>query len=58
MALLSVIVNGWVAILQPVLLSLGAALALFNLDVDLVSDIEPIARRNWMQLDMETEEEI
>ena len=37
---LCVIVKGWVALLQPIVLSLGAALAAFNLDVDLLSDIQ------------------
>ena len=56
--LLSAVVNGWVATLQPVLLSLGAALALLNLDVDFVSDIEPIAERKWLRKKKEDTEKL
>ena len=38
---LSVVVNGWVAILQPIVLSLGAVFTVLNLDVDLITDIQP-----------------
>ena len=39
---LSVVVNGWAAILQPIVLSLGAAFTALNLDVDFIHDIKPI----------------
>ena len=38
---LSVVVNGWVAILQPIVLSLGAVFTVLNLDIDLITDIQP-----------------
>ena len=38
---LSVVVKGWATILQPVLLSIGAALAALNIDTELISNIQP-----------------
>ena len=40
---LSVIVRGWATLLQPIALSIGAAFAALNLDVDLIFDLEPAA---------------
>ena len=37
---LSVVVHGWVAILQPIVLSLGAAFTALNIDTDLLPDIQ------------------
>ena len=37
--LLSIAVKGWIALLQPFGLALGAAFAALNLDVDLISDL-------------------
>ena len=36
----SVVVKGWAAILQPVLMSIGAALTALNIDSDLISDMQ------------------
>ena len=41
------IVKGWVAILQPILLSIGAAFTALNLDVDLLPDIQPLKWKKW-----------
>ena len=38
---LSTVVKGWAAILQPVLFSIGAALAALNIDTELISNIQP-----------------
>ena len=43
---LCLVVKGWVAILQPIVLSLGAAFAALNIDVDLIPDIQSIAPLN------------
>ena len=40
---LGIVVKGWVANLQPIVLSLGAALAALKIDLDLISDIQPFA---------------
>ena len=45
---LYVAVKGWVTILQPIALSIGAAFAALNLDVDLLPDIKPIAMKKWL----------
>ena len=37
---LSVVVHGWVAILQPIFLSLGAAFTALNIDTGLLPDIQ------------------
>ena len=38
---LSAVVKGWAAILQPVLISIGAALTALNIDSDFISNIQP-----------------
>ena len=38
---LSLAVKGWVAMVQPIVLSIGAALVTLNLDLDLFSNIQP-----------------
>ena len=45
---LSTIVRGWTALLQPIALSIGAALAAFNLDVEPMLDIQPIKLPKWL----------
>ena len=45
---LSTIVRGWTALLQPIALSIGAALAAFNLDVEPMLDIQSIKLPNWL----------
>ena len=52
---ISVIVKGWVILLQPFVLSLGAAFVALNLDVDLIQDIQPIKWKNWLPLKKEKE---
>ena len=39
---LCVVVKGWVAILQPIVLSLGAAFTALNIDADLIPNIQSI----------------
>ena len=39
---LSIAVKGWVAILQPFVMSLGAAFVALNIDRDIIPDIQPI----------------
>ena len=48
--LLCVAVKGWVALLQPIGLALGAAFAALNLDTDLISDFS-ISNKNWFSMD-------
>ena len=43
---LFIIVKGWVTFLQPIALTFGAALTALNLDLDLISDIQPIKWKN------------
>ena len=52
----SVVIKGWVIMLQPIALSLGAAFMALNLDVDLIQDIQPIIKwKNWLPLKKEKE---
>ena len=39
---LFVVIKGWVTILQPIALSVGAAFAALNLDTNILTDILPI----------------
>ena len=52
-----IVVRGWVAYLQPIAMSIGTALAVLNLDVDLISDLQPTALRNFFSKVKVTEEE-
>ena len=54
---LCVFVKGWVAILQPIALSIGAAFAALNLDVELLPNLQPIALKKWLSSKEEKEEE-
>ena len=54
---LSVVVKGWVQILQPIVLSLGAAFSALNIDVDLLPDAQPTQWRNWLGLEKDKEKE-
>ena len=54
---LFVTVKGWVAILKPVALSIGAAFAALNLDVDLMPDMQPIAWKKWLSSKEEGKED-
>ena len=44
---LSVIVRGWATLIKPIALSVGAAFAALNLDVDFISDLQPTALNIW-----------
>ena len=50
----SVVVKGWAAVLQPFVMSIGAVLAAFNIDLDLISDIQPFI---WKSEEKKTEEQ-
>ena len=54
---LSAIVEGtwWIAIAQPIILSLGTVLTAINMDV-LNLDIQTIELRNWLPLDKQQKE--
>ena len=54
---LSVVVKGWVATLQPIVLSLGAAFTALNLDVDFIHDIKPIIWKTKEKEDKEKEDD-
>ena len=54
---LCVVVRGWVAFLQPITLSIGAAFAALNLDADLISDLQPTAFINLFSKIKVTEKE-
>ena len=41
-------VKGWLAMLQPIALSIGAAFVALSSDVDLVTDLQPIAWKKWL----------
>ena len=41
-----VIVKGWVTLLQPIALGLGAVLMGLNIDTDLLTDIKPASFKN------------
>ena len=45
------VVKGWVTFLQPIALSLGAALTAFNLDLDLITEVQPITWKNLFSKD-------
>ena len=45
---LSVIVKGWATVMQPIALSIGAAFAALNFDVDLISNLQPNALKNLL----------
>ena len=51
---LSMIVEGWVQILQPILLSIGSAFTVLNSDI-LNIDMQPIEWRNWLSLSKKDE---
>ena len=55
--LLSTIVKAawWIPAVQPVILSLGAVLTAFNLDV-LNIDVQPIEWKNWLSLKKKKDE--
>ena len=57
---LIIIVRGWVTFLQPIALTFGAMLTALNLDLDLISDIQPIKWKNSKTESKteETEEEV
>ena len=56
---LSVIVKGWATVMQPIALSIGAAFAALNFDVDLISDLQPTAFKNLLSKEAAlTDEEI
>ena len=55
-AFITTIVKGWVALIQPIVLSFGAVFAAINLDVELISNIKPIAWRNFLTLKQEKED--
>ena len=42
------VVKGWIAMLQPIVLSIGAAFTALNSDVNLISDIQPISWKKWL----------
>ena len=46
---LSIIVKGWVQVLQPFLLSIGAVFTALNSDI-LNLDVQPIEWKNWIHL--------
>ena len=54
---LCVVVRGWVALLQPIALSIGAAFVALNFDADLASDLQPTALMNLFSKVKITEEE-
>ena len=45
---LNVIVKGWVTYLQPIVLSIGAALTALYHDVEPILDIKPIKLPKWL----------
>ena len=45
--ILGVSVKGWAAVLQPIALTLGAALMAFDLDLDVLSNIKAFDYRGW-----------
>ena len=45
------VVKGWVTFLQPIAISLGAALTAFNLDLDIIPEIQPITWKNFFSKD-------
>ena len=50
------VVKGWIAMLQPIALSIGAAFAALNSDVNLISDIQPIEWKKWLSSKDEKED--
>ena len=53
--ILSVSVKGWAAVLQPIVLTLGAALVALDLDADVLSNIKAFDYRGWPRYDKRKE---
>ena len=45
---LCVAVKGWLAMLQPIVMSIGAAFLALSSDFDLVTDLQPITWKKWL----------
>ena len=53
-----VVVRGWVAVLQPIAVSIGAAIAALNLDADLISNLQLTSLTNLFTNKIVSEKEV